>query len=62
MKDEYVKKNITSVIGTLEQDDETNKFFVRIENKDSVEEVWVNDILNELIGSQIKIYSEENKI
>ncbi len=62
MKDEYVKKNITSVIGTLEQDDETNKFFVRIENKDSVEEVWVNDILNELIGSQIKIYSEENRI
>lgn len=62
MKDEYVKKNITSVIGTLEQDDETNKFFVRIENKDSVEEVWVNDVLNELIGSQIKIYSEENRI
>ena len=62
MKDEYVKKNITSVIGTLEQDDETNKFFVRIENKDSIEEVWVNDVLNELIGSQIKIYSEENRI
>lgn len=61
MKDEYVKKNITSVIGTLDYDEGKN-FFIRIENKDSVEEVMVADVLNDLIGSQIKIYSEENRV
>lgn len=59
MKDEYVRKNVTSVIGTLDKD-ETGNFFVRVESKDSVEEVDVNDVLNSLVGSQIKIYSEEN--
>lgn len=62
MKDEYVRKNITSVIGTLDKDEETNNYFVSIESKDSVEEVWVNDILQDLVGSQIKIYSEENRV
>lgn len=62
MKDEYVKKNVTSVIGTLEFDDEKNKYFVRVENKDEVIEEWVEDILKELVGSQIKIYSEENRV
>lgn len=61
MKDEYVKKNITSVIGTLDYYEGKN-FFIRIENKDSVEEVMVVDVLNDLIGSQIKIYSEENRV
>ena len=62
MKDEYVKKNVTSVIGTLEFDDEKNKYFVRVENNDEVIEEWVEDILKELVGSQIKIYSEENRV
>ena len=62
MKDEYVKKNITSIVGTLELDDDKNKFFVRVENKDEVIEEWVDDILNGLVGSQIKIYSEENRV
>ena len=62
MKDEYVKKNITSIVGTLELDDDKNKFFVRVENKDEVIEEWVDDILNSLVGSQIKIYSEENRV
>lgn len=62
MKDEYVKKNVTSVIGTLEFDDEKNKYFVRVENKDEVIEEWIEDILKELVGSQIKIYSEENRV
>lgn len=59
MKDEYVRKNVTSVIGTLDTD-ETGKFIVRVESKDSVEEVDVIDVLTSLVGSQIKIYSEEN--
>lgn len=62
MKDEYVKKNITSIVGTLELDDDKNRFFVRVENKDEVIEEWVDDILNGLVGSQIKIYSEENRV
>lgn len=62
MKDEYVKKNVTSVIGTLEFDDEKNKYFVRVENKDEVIEEWVEDILKDLVGSQVKIYSEENRV
>ena len=62
MKDEYVKKNITSIVGTLELDDDKNKFFVRVKNKDEVIEEWVDDILNSLVGSQIKIYSEENRV
>lgn len=62
MKDEYVKKNVTSIIGTLEFDDEKNKYFVRIENKDEIIEEWVEDILKDLVGSQIKIYSEENRV
>lgn len=62
MKDEYVKKNTTSIIGTLEFDDEKNEYIIRVENKDEVIVESVNNILSELNGCQIKIYSEENRI
>lgn len=63
MKDEYTKKNTTQVVGTLDFDEDTNRFFVRIEEKDEViVKDLVDDILNELIGCQIKIYSEENRV
>lgn len=59
MKDEYVRKNITSIAGTLDKNDE-DEFIVRVETKESVEEINVMNILNDLLGRQIKLYSEED--
>ncbi len=59
MKDELVRKNITSVVGTLDKNDE-DEFIVRVETKESVEEINVINILNDLLGRQIKLYSEED--
>lgn len=59
MKDELVRKNITSVVGTLDKNDE-DEFIVRVETKESVEEINVMNILNDLLGRQIKLYSEED--
>lgn len=59
MKDELVRKNVTSVVGTLDKNDE-DEFIVRIETKESVEEINFINILNDLLGRQIKLYSEED--
>ena len=57
MKDEHVRKNVTSIIGTLDKD-ENDEFVVTIETKESVEVLKMEAVLNALLGRQIKLYSE----
>lgn len=58
MKNEYIEKTSISVVGTLEKNDD-DKFIIRVELKDSVEEYDVVEILEKLLGQEVKIYGEE---
>lgn len=58
MKNEYIEKTSISVVGTLEKNDD-DRFIIRVELKDSVEEYDVVEILEKLLGQEVKIYGEE---
>lgn len=60
MKNEYINKNIISITGTLDIDEETDSMFIHIETKDSVENINLNELLNSLVGREIQIKSEED--
>lgn len=60
MKNEYINKNIISITGTLDIDEETDTMFIHIETKDSVENINLNELLNSLLGREIQIKSEED--
>lgn len=55
-KNIYVEQKLIKIIGTLEKN-ENGDFICVVENKDSVEEYNVLDILEQMIGTEISLQS-----
>lgn len=52
-------QKITKLIGRLDKN-EDNKFIVTVEDKDTVQEYDLEEILNSVLGSVVSFQSEEN--
>lgn len=52
----YIEQNIIKLIGTLDKN-ENGEYICVVEDKNSVEEYLINDILNKMIGTEISLQS-----
>ena len=63
MKDVYSKKTTTKVIGYLTEDENGNRYIEVYENKDESPTIVSLDVLiDEMVGKQISISSEEDNL
>lgn len=63
MKDVYSKKTTIKVIGYLTEDENGNRYIEVYENKDEPPTIVSLDaLINEMIGKQISISSEEDNL
>lgn len=63
MKDVYSKKTTIKVIGYLTEDENGNRYIEVYENKDEpLTIVSLDALINEMIGKQISISSEEDNL
>lgn len=63
MKDVYSKKTTIKVIGYLTEDENGNRYIEVYENKDEPPTIVSLDVLiNEMVGKQISISSEEDNL
>nr|DAG56754.1 MAG TPA: YonK protein [Caudoviricetes sp.] len=63
MKDVYSKKTTIKVIGYLTEDENRNRYIEVYENKDEPPTIVSLDaLINEMVGKQISISSEEDNL
>lgn len=61
MKDVYSRKTTIKVVGFLTEDENGNKYIEVYENKDEPPTiVMLDELINDMIGKQISINSEED--
>lgn len=57
-KNMYTEQKLIKIIGTLDKAENGN-FICIVENKDSVQEYDVNELLEQMIGTEISLQSVE---
>lgn len=54
----YERQKTIKLVGVLEKDDSDN-YVVTVEGKDSFEEIPLNDVLSDMLGTEISLISTE---